>query len=201
MPRRQISPIFRAGALETDNFYIAVGRLVLMWGKLEQSLDNLVITAINIAKRTAPERQFFVPLGRKLTLFRELYSESVDLRPLERDAHALADEIEALGNHRHMIVHSNWLGFDDGPPPKLKMRHLKHKKGNITISRVTPTITDLARLAGAGRGNKKVAASGNLFSADDAEERTGPTCATSAKSSRTREHGGQRCGELRSGIR
>jgi hypothetical protein len=56
---------------------------------------------------------------------------------LEKAAHALADEIEKLGDHRHMIIHSNWLGFDDGPPPKLRVRHLGHKKGNITISRQT----------------------------------------------------------------
>jgi hypothetical protein len=135
-----------------DDFYNAVGRMALMWGKLEQSLDNLVVTAIYIAKRTAPERKFFVALGRKLNLFRELYSECADLQPLEKTAHDLADEIGKLGDHRHMIIHSNWLGFEDGPPPKLRMRHLAHKKGNITISRVTPTIADLARLAGAFHG-------------------------------------------------
>jgi hypothetical protein len=130
-----------------DDFYMAVGRVVLLWGKLEQNLDFLVVTAINVEARNSKRRLFKVPLGPKLELFRSIYSDCKELRPLKAEAHVLAKAIEDLGEQRHLIVHSNWLGFDDGPPQKLRMRHVGHRKGMITISNVNPSMDDLSRLS------------------------------------------------------
>jgi hypothetical protein len=135
-----------------DDFYNAIGRVVLMWGRLEQSLDNLVVSALTIASRTAPARPFMVSLNRKLTLLRELFSQCPDLQPLQSRADALADRIEAHGNDRHLVVHTNWLHFDEGPPPRIIGRHLKHKSGKIIVKRVFPGIAQLAQIAGARRG-------------------------------------------------
>jgi hypothetical protein len=129
------------------DFYEAVGRVVLLWGKLEQSLDFLVVTALNIHAQTSPRRTFVVPLGGKLDLLKTLYSDCKELTPLERDVHAAAEVIRGLGHQRHLIIHSNWLGFDDGPPPKLHMRHFGHNKGLVRISRVTPSMDELRSLA------------------------------------------------------
>jgi hypothetical protein len=153
-PPNLVSLLIQAGTTPFQNdpsyaaeFYDAVGRVVLLWGKLEQSLDFLIVTALNIHAQTSPRRPFVIPLGRKLDLLKTLYSDCKELTPLERDVHSVAEGVRELGNQRHLIVHSNWLGFDDGPPPKLRMRHVGHKKGVVTISNVTPSMEDLSRLA------------------------------------------------------
>lgn len=119
-----------------------------MWGKLEQSLDNLLLTAINIANREGSAHEMQIALGRKLKLLREIYSSCTALVPLSALATAVADKVKACGEDRHLVIHANWVGFDDGPPPTMVMRHLKHKAGNITISRVAPQIAHLAQMAG-----------------------------------------------------
>src|SRR5665213_1767471 len=56
-----------------DDFFNAIGRAVLMWGKLEQSLDNLLLTAINAAARYGPRREMQIALGRKLELLKDIF--------------------------------------------------------------------------------------------------------------------------------
>jgi hypothetical protein len=138
-----------------DDFYNSLGRAVLMWGKLEQTIDDLVVTAINIASREAPAREFQLMLNRKLNLLRELYEQTEDLKPLRPDATALADRVKELGIDRHLVVHTNWFRFDDGPPTRIVGRHLAHKKGNITVKRAELPLADLARVAGAFHGARE----------------------------------------------
>lgn len=132
-----------------DDFYNSVGRAVLMWGKLEQSLDNLLITVINIAAKHDQQFEMLTNLGRKLVLLKTIYKKCKPLHPLKKTASSLSREIQSLGDDRNMIIHSNWIGFDDGPPPSLVMRNLKHANGRITVTKVAPQISHLAQIAGA----------------------------------------------------
>jgi len=117
------------------DFYSVIGRLVLTWGRLEQHVENLERMAINIEARSGPERQMIVSLERKLENIKEIYRDCAPLAANYPGVRQLMHEIGVLGDDRHFVVHSIFSHFEDGPPPKLVVRHVTHRKGNMTIDR------------------------------------------------------------------
>lgn len=115
-------------------FYGVIGRLVLTWGRLEQHVDNLERMAINI-EAAVPERQMIVSLQRKLDAIKEIYRDCPTLSHNYPAVRQLMHDIGVLGDDRHMIIHSIFSHFQDGPPPKIVLRHVTHRKGMMTVDR------------------------------------------------------------------
>jgi hypothetical protein len=138
-----------------DDFFNAIGRAVLMWGKLEQAFDNLLLTAINVEARKSPRREMEFPLSRKLTSLKNVYSSCASLSPLASRAHDLAERIRNQGDDRHLVVHSTWMGFEDGPPPKIVLKNVKNNRGNFLVQEAKPTFDMLAQIVGAFAGARK----------------------------------------------
>jgi hypothetical protein len=135
-----------------DDFFNAIGRAVLMWGKLEQSLDNLLLTAINVDAHHGERREMQTALGRKLKLLRSIYATCPPLLPLHKRAVTLTERIKTHGDDRHLVMHSTWLGFDDGPPPRILLTNIKHNAGQVRIKEVKPTLDQFAQIAGTFHG-------------------------------------------------
>jgi hypothetical protein len=135
-----------------DDFFNAIGRAVLMWGKLEQSLDNLLLTAINVDALHGERRPMQVALGKKLNLLKEVYKTCPPLLALRARANALATRTKNLGDDRHLVMHSTWLRFEDGPPPRIVLRNIKHSGGRVRIREFEPTFAHLVQIAGAFHG-------------------------------------------------
>jgi hypothetical protein len=135
-----------------DDFFNAIGRAVLMWGKLEQALDNLLLTAINIDALHGERREMLVALGRKLQLLKTTYKACPALLPLRGRANALAERIGNLSEDRHFVIHSTWLRFEDGPPPCIVLTNVKHNRGSVLTRKRSPTYPQLAQIAGAFQG-------------------------------------------------
>ena len=135
-----------------DDFFNAIGRAVLMWGKLEQSIDNLLLTAINIDGPHGERRPMQVALGRKLNLLKEIYKTCPPLMPLRDRANALTERIKNHGEDRHLVMHSTWLRFEDGPPPRIVLKNVKHNGGRVRFRDVEPTYSMLVQIAGTFQG-------------------------------------------------
>ena len=128
-------------------FYDAMGRMVLMWGRLEQELDNLLIAAIVVAKKSTGEtHEMYISLSRKLKLLKLIYRSCEELMPLYGSVTTIASDIKKNGDNRSFVIHASWTGFQDGNPPKLTMQHLSHETGTVTVSKFGPTISDLSKL-------------------------------------------------------
>jgi hypothetical protein len=142
----QRTGLFSDDPTYANEFYNAVGKAVLVWAKMEQTLDNLIISAITIAKKNGNQFEMLTALGKKLELLERIYTRCEPLKPLHPQARKIAKSIRNLGDARNIIVHSNWLGFEDGPPPFLVMRNISHKAGKITVSTARPTLSDLTQI-------------------------------------------------------
>jgi len=112
-------------------FYEAIGRFVVTWGSTETHLEALLRIAINIEGKTEPERIFQIQLGRKLDQLKDICRDCQKLQPLEAAVRALSPTVKEWGQDRDLLIHSIMVGFDDGPPPKMVLRHIEHPKGTM----------------------------------------------------------------------
>jgi hypothetical protein len=129
------------------DFYNAMGRMVLVWGRLEHSLDDLVTFAFATATARDGSYEMRTALGRRLDLLRSIYYNCEVLRPLHERVVALTAIVKDNAHDRNLVLHSSWLGFQDGNPPTLKMHNIKHHQGSVTISDFGPSIVNLQQMS------------------------------------------------------
>jgi len=127
-------------------FYDAMGRMVLLSGRLEKALDDLVIAGIVIAKDSGEATDIYVSLKRKLKLLIGIFHKSTELRQFHGRVVALAEDIRTNSNDRNFIIHASWTGFEDGQPNKLTMQHLKYADGHVITNDFTVTVENLSHM-------------------------------------------------------
>jgi hypothetical protein len=137
-----------------EDFFAAIGKAVVMWGRLEHALDFLLLTAINIEALDGPKRETAVALGRKLRLLREIYSACPILSTLKDEADSVVERISNQGGDRHLVMHSTWVGFEDGPPPCIVMLSVKHKPSGSHYQELKATFPHLGMVCGAFHGGR-----------------------------------------------
>jgi hypothetical protein len=112
-------------------FYEAIGRFTVIWGSMEAHLEALLRIAINIEGKTEPERIFQVSLGRKIDQLKDICRDCPKLQSLEATVRSLSPTVKEWGQDRDFLIHSILVGVDDGPPPKIILRHIEHPKGTM----------------------------------------------------------------------
>lgn len=127
-------------------FYEAIGRFVVKWGSMETHLEALLRMAINIEGRSEPERTFQINLGRKIDLLKDICRDCPALKHFEAAIRGMSATIKEWGQDRDFLVHSILIGFEDGPPAKIVLRHVEHPKG--TMIRVERGVFSLEQIAG-----------------------------------------------------
>jgi hypothetical protein len=139
--KEEISRIIRETTMPFVNdppyaidFYNAMGRMVLVWGRLEHSLDDLVTFAFVTSIARGGSHKMETALGRRLELLKSIYYNCELLKPLHEQVVILTARVQENANHRNLILHSSWKGFQDGDPPTLKMHNVKHRQGSVTAS-------------------------------------------------------------------
>ena len=143
---QQQTMTFTDDPIYAARFCDAMGRMLLLWGRIEKSLDDLLISGIVISRDSDESHDVYISLKRKLNLLANIFHNSTHLRPLHSRAVALAEDIRNNSKDRNRIIHASWIGFEDGIPAKLKMQHLKHEPGHVTVSDFTVTIEMLSQL-------------------------------------------------------
>lgn len=114
-----------------SSFYEAIGQFILAWGSMELHLDVLARMMINIeaAASSEMERQFKVNLGAKLDSLKVICRDNPTLKLFESTIRRIAPIIKEMGADRDLLIHSSFLGFDDGPPACIVLRHVEHPHG------------------------------------------------------------------------
>ncbi len=127
-------------------FYEGMGRMAILWGRLEQSLDDLLIAAILVAKGK-DDYDIYTSLARKLKLLKSLYYNCQDLKHLHGRATSLAADITMNSDNRNPLIHASLLRFEDGNPPRMVMRNLKYEdRGSLTVTTLSPSVSDLGHM-------------------------------------------------------
>jgi len=129
-------------------FYEAMGRIVVLWGRFEVFLDAHQLMVINIARRFGLERGVLVALRRKTRQICEIYKACPVLESDTQTISQLMSEIDGVAEDRNLMIHSLVDGFIDSDPPRLNLRIIEHKKGNVTFKRLAPSLRELGALAG-----------------------------------------------------
>jgi uncharacterized protein involved in high-affinity Fe2+ transport len=142
--QRETMP-FVADPPYSAKFYDAAGRMMLMWGRLEQSLDDLLVAALYFSKKVE-EYDIYTSLNRKLTTLKHIYINTNELKPLHGRAVAIAADVKMNADKRNPIMHASWTGFKDGDPPRITMTLLKIDKGSVTLTDFEPSLTDFTHM-------------------------------------------------------
>jgi hypothetical protein len=133
------------------DFYEALGKMTLLWGRAEHNLDRLILIAIQIAAKHGTRHQLPVSLEKKLDLLRRLYSDVPELKGLKNNVYSLATAIGDVHQNRSAMTHSNWDGFSEGPPKAMIFFNISHRKGRtiragefrLTLARINKTLRGL----------------------------------------------------------
>jgi hypothetical protein len=116
-----------------QEFFAAIGRFAVAWGAMETHLEALLQLAINIEGRGDPERLFQINLGRKIDQLKDICRDCPKLKSLEEDVRRLSPVLKEWGQDRDFLIHSILIGFSDGPPQKIILRHVEHPKGTLMV--------------------------------------------------------------------
>lgn len=129
-------------------FYEAIGRVVVLWGRFEHHFDGDLLMCSNIAfHRYGIEREMQISLRRKTKLMRELFRIVPVFQPLLPICEALADDIDDASDDRNLLLHSHGGYIRASDPPILELYNHRHRSGKLIISTARVTLAQLANLA------------------------------------------------------
>ena len=128
-------------------FYDAMGRTLLVWGRLEKALDDLLVASIIIGKSGDLTHQTYISLSQKLKILINIFNKSPDLKHLLERTSLLAEEVKQNASNRNFVFHASLAGFDNGPPNSLKMQHVKLENDHITVSDFLVPMRNLSEMA------------------------------------------------------
>lgn len=127
-----------------STFYTVLGKLVVVSGTYEHLLTAHLKVAVSIGALLGADRQIRSSLFKaKADLLAELYSIC---EPLDRHAAkltAILDDAKETMEDRNLLIHSQVDAFEDGPPPRLKMTHHRHHKGETQTTTSEPTVEEI----------------------------------------------------------
>jgi hypothetical protein len=114
-------------ALQQDQFYGCIGRLVVSWGHLEIWLDfSIAVIHNNLEGKTLQdEKPRF--LDAKLKYLRKAARDLPALAPHRKELLKLADDIEAAAIMRHDLVHGAVAGHPNSPTEAEMLRLMRKK--------------------------------------------------------------------------
>jgi hypothetical protein len=134
------------------DFYEAMGRLIVVWGRFEHQLETCLRVLIDVAKGYGIEQEMYVSFDRKAKIFQDLYRDVPPLSDQHGAAKSLMSDADSVGKQRNHFIHSNVNGWGDADPPFIKLRNYQYRKKvlyGLDIEAELSDINDLAAKADA----------------------------------------------------
>jgi hypothetical protein len=132
-----------------EAYYIALGRVIVLWGRLESHFGDILtmICAAPVARHlnliTMP-----ISIKQRAKLLRRLVNQIHALAPIKKSVLDLIPDVKDAAQDRHVIVHGHWNGFIRKDDPNIcKFISQKHKDGKIMISTYNVSIEKLDAMA------------------------------------------------------
>jgi hypothetical protein len=121
-----------------DPYYELIGSVAVAWGLTEHALN--IINAFSMkygGKEIEPSLP--VSLNRKIDFFRKSHVRLAYLVPLREEGLAIVDEIRALKEDRHALIHGIFAGKDASGGRELSMPKIKKNGNAISFTLVSYT--------------------------------------------------------------
>jgi hypothetical protein len=114
-----------------NDFYAALGKMIVTWARMEQHLDVLQILVAQICAKHGLQRPVLRALESKLDSLKDSFRDCAALQFNEPQVRQLMIEIKKLGSNRHKYVHSMFKGFWEGRKkgPLMVFQYISHERG------------------------------------------------------------------------
>jgi hypothetical protein len=128
-------------------FYESIGRVAVLWGHFEFTLDSLLRMAIDIVEhREGTIAEMQLSFTRKTQRLRELYSSSQTFKDKSEAMNAFTKDADETALERNLIIHSNLEGWGADALPHIHLQSYRFRGDRVEIRSTKPTIEDLASL-------------------------------------------------------
>jgi hypothetical protein len=129
-----------------DEFYKALGILIVAWGRLEGHFVACLLMLLNLPGGEELSERLPMQLDERATVWRKAFETMAPLQPFKENALKLLAEIKDVASDRHIIVHALWEKFEPTEPLSIGTLTIKHKnktKNGLETRRNTITIAML----------------------------------------------------------
>jgi hypothetical protein len=105
------------------DFYTAIGRLVVVWGKLERSVDIIAYSARSIESLDPFKDDARTGIKRKLEALRKTFKSHPPVGRSQKWIARLLGDIKSAAKKRNIIIHGLFERFqDDNKKPRITFR-------------------------------------------------------------------------------
>jgi hypothetical protein len=127
---------FRDDPLYAHDFYAAIGRTIVAWGKLERALDLTAHSARTIESEHPITGEPDMGLKRKIKAVRRALRSHPPHQNNQKFITRLLAAITSTANRRNMIVHGMFIGFSKTKKPRIQFSSRRyspkgHKKQKL----------------------------------------------------------------------
>ena len=141
---------------DADAYYAAIGRIVVLWGRFEQMLEQTISMMGQMPDAAIPQKSPPGPFTDKLRRLKELCRDTPSLKYIHDDAREFASAAAILAPRRHGLTHANWQGFNpNATEPTVTFTNIQwnentgdyYDKQPIPLSDLETLLDDIAQLS------------------------------------------------------
>ncbi len=140
---------------DADAYYAAIGRIVVIWGRFEQMLEQTTFMMGRVPDAVTPQESPPVAFMRKLDRLKKLCRDTPSLNCIHDDARAFASTAAILAPRRHGLTHANWQGFNrNALEPTVTFTNIKwnanagdYDRQPVPLSELDALLNDIAQLS------------------------------------------------------
>jgi hypothetical protein len=125
---------------------VMIGRMVRAWAHVEALLDYSILVIVTHEKMDS--KKLPMPLNAKLDLFRRLLTTIDALTPIKAQSLKLADDIDAIKDVRHDIIHGLIRKTIDNEFMKRNITRHSYGPGSISEATKSFDFTDIIKAHG-----------------------------------------------------
>ncbi|HEY5279037.1 MAG TPA: hypothetical protein VIJ67_04725 [Pseudolabrys sp.] len=132
-----------------DEFYKALGILMIAWGRLEGHFVVCLLTILAAPGGHLLGRNVPLQWSERAKMWRKAFDTLAPLQGMRPSASEFLTEIEDLAVDRNAIVHALWEPFDPGHPPSVGIVSIKKKIGvvdGLDIKRASITLATIRNI-------------------------------------------------------
>jgi hypothetical protein len=126
----------------TDEFYKALGILVVAWGRLEGHFVACLLMLLNLPGGKELSERLPMQFDERAKVWRQAFETMTPLQSFKDGALLALAEIKGVATDRNAVVHALWEKFDPREPLSIGILTIKHKnktKNGLETRRRTVT--------------------------------------------------------------
>jgi hypothetical protein len=125
-----------------DEFYKALGILIVAWGRLEGHFVACLLMLMNLPGGKEISERLPMQFDERARVWRQAFETMTALQPFKDSALQALAEIKDIATDRHVVAHSFWEKFEATEPLSIDVLTIKHKnktKNGLETRRFTVT--------------------------------------------------------------